>query len=35
MHEIECEFCGYTSFNEADFYDGACVMCVAIDDDEG
>ena len=34
MHEIVCEFCGYTSYDEADFYGGACVMCDAIDADE-
>ena len=31
---LECEYCGYTSYDESDFYDGACVMCDAIDDEE-
>ena len=31
---FECEFCGYNSFDESDFYDGACVMCDAIDDED-
>ena len=34
MTERECQYCGYTSYDETDFYDGACIMCDAIEDDE-